>query len=72
MKKVFASVAATAIAAITLNACSVISSPDVTKLENITSEIKVCEIATEKIITIKEVEFTPTIHSKDLSECKAN
>ena len=33
-------------------------------------DIKVCELATKKIITIKENQFNPQLHSKNLEDCK--
>lgn len=33
-------------------------------------DIKVCELATKKIIVIKEDQFNPELHSKNLEDCK--
>ncbi len=36
----------------------------------VVKDIQVCEIATKKIITIKEDQFNPAAHSKNLEDCK--
>ena len=40
------------------------------KVEELPKDIKVCELATKKIITIKESDFDSSKHSKNLDDCK--
>ena len=38
--------------------------------EPVVKDIQVCELATKKVITIKETDFDATKHSKNLADCK--
>ena len=40
------------------------------KVKDLPKEITVCELATKKIVTIKESEFNPSKYSKNLDDCK--
>jgi LPXTG-motif cell wall-anchored protein len=40
------------------------------KIKDLPKEITVCELATKKIVTIKESEFNPAKYSKNLDDCK--